>query len=58
MAGFLFRDYTFSAHAPDGNTLVDAFCEEFYYGRASDEFQHLYEMGAVDLGSEDFREHE
>jgi hypothetical protein len=58
LAGFLFRDYAFSAHAPDGNTLVDAFCEEFYYGRASDEFQHLYEMGAVEFGSEDFREHE
>lgn len=58
LAGFLFRDYAFSAHEPDENTLIDTFCEEFYYGRTSDDFKHLYETGAMDINTEDFREYE
>jgi len=58
LAGFLFRDYALSAQNPNSETLVDAFCEEFYYGRASDEFQHLYDMGEFEVSAEDFTEHE
>jgi hypothetical protein len=56
LSAFLFRDYAFSAHTPNAETLVDAFCEDFYYGRASDEFQHLYETGTIDITPDNFTE--
>lgn len=56
LAAFLFRDYSFSAQNPNSETLVGAFCEEFYYGRASDAFQHLYDVGSYEFTAEDFTE--
>jgi len=58
LAGFLLRDYAMSAQTPNGETLIDAFCEEFFYGRASDGFQHLYETGSFEVTPEDFVEYE
>lgn len=58
LAGFLFRNYAFTASSPDQNTLVNAFCEEFYYGRVSDEFQRLYSIGEFNINSEDFNRYE
>ena len=58
LAGFLFRDYALSAETPNAETLIDVFCEEFYHGRESDVFQHLYSTGEFAVSTEDFIEHE
>lgn len=56
LAGFLFRDYALSTQTPTGETLVDKFCEEFYYGRESKAFQHLYSTSEFEIATEDFNE--
>jgi len=54
LAAFLFRDYGFQVEEPSTDTLVQAFCEEWVYDTADQDFTELYNTGEKYIESRDF----